>query len=134
MFPGLLPFLVLSELMLAFGAVHALSSLLDPVMRRGAGMPGTAAWPVALGWTAGYTAGAEATASLRKQQAVSRREGQWLLAVSYMPNPMFMFIVIGAGFFSSSVSRRLHRSCRMAVRHYEWSAAAPASSWNQGTG
>ncbi|MBJ6363333.1 nucleoside recognition domain-containing protein [Paenibacillus sp. GCM10012307] len=98
-FPGLLPFLVLSELMLAFGVVHALSSLLDPVMRRGAGMPGIAAWPVVLGWTAGYTAGAEATASLRKQQAISRREGQWLLAVSYMPNPMFMFIVIGAGFF-----------------------------------
>ncbi|GGG12732.1 nucleoside recognition domain-containing protein [Paenibacillus abyssi] len=97
-FPGLLPFLVLAELMLAFGAIHALSALLDPIMRRMLGLPGAAAWAIALGWTAGNTAGAEAVALLRKRQAVSRSEGQWLLALSHMPSPMFMLVVIGAGF------------------------------------
>lgn len=97
-FPGLLPFLVLAELMLAFGLVHGLSALLGPAMRHIAGLPGISAWPLVLGWTAGYTAGAEACARLRARQELTRSQSQWLLAVSSMPNPMFMLIVIGAGF------------------------------------
>ncbi len=97
-FPGLLPFLVLSELMLAFGLIHGLSALLGPVMRKTAELPGAAAWPLVLGWTAGYTAGAEACARLHARQELTRSQSQWLLAVSSMPNPMFMLIVIGAGF------------------------------------
>ncbi|XEC97063.1 nucleoside recognition domain-containing protein [Paenibacillus tarimensis] len=103
-FPGLLPFLVLAELMLAFGAIHALSALLDPFMRRFAGLPGAAAWPLTLGWMTGYTAGAEAAALLRRKQAVSRADAEWLIAVSYMPSPMFMLVVIGSGFLHSPAS------------------------------
>ncbi|MFS0727794.1 nucleoside recognition domain-containing protein [Paenibacillus sp. 1P07SE] len=97
-FPGLLPFFVLAEMLRAFGVLHALSVLLDPPMRRLLGMPGGAAWAIAIGWTAGYTAGAEATAALRAEEQVTRRQGQWLLAVSHMPSPMLILIVIGAGF------------------------------------
>ncbi|RXZ77004.1 nucleoside recognition domain-containing protein [Paenibacillaceae bacterium] len=97
-FPGLLPFLVLAELMVAFGVVHALGALLEPLVRRLLGLPGSAAWALALGWTAGYTTGAEAAARLRTKREISRSDGQWLLAVAHMPSPMLMFIVIGAGF------------------------------------
>ncbi|WP_020615334.1 nucleoside recognition domain-containing protein [Paenibacillus daejeonensis] len=97
-FPGLLPFFVLAELLRAFGVLHALSVLLDAPMRRLLGWPGGAAWAIAIGWTAGYSAGAEATAALRMEQRISRRQGQWLLAFSHMPSPMLILIVIGAGF------------------------------------
>jgi sporulation integral membrane protein YlbJ len=97
-FPGLLPFLALLELMLAFGAVHALGVLLDPLMRRLFRLPGEAGFAVALGWTGGFPSGAEAAAALRRRGAVSRGEGQRLLALSHMPSPLFMLLVVGAGF------------------------------------
>jgi len=98
-FPGLLPFLTLMELMLAFGAVHALGVLLDPLMRRLFRLPGEAGFAVAIGWTGGFPSGAESAAALRRRGAVSHGEGQRLLALTHMPSPLFMLLVVGAGFF-----------------------------------
>ncbi|WP_274651583.1 nucleoside recognition domain-containing protein [Paenibacillus humicola] len=98
-FPGLLPFLTLMELMLAFGAVHALGVFFDPLMRRLFRLPGEAGFAVAAGWTGGFPAGAEAAAALRRREAVTRGEGQRLLALAHMPSPLFMLLVVGAGFF-----------------------------------
>lgn len=97
-FPGLLPFLTLLELMLAFGAVHGIGQLLQPLMRRAFKLPGEAGIAIAIGWSGGYPAGAEATGALRKRNAVSRSEGQRLLALAHMPNPLFVLLVVGAGF------------------------------------
>jgi sporulation integral membrane protein YlbJ len=97
-FPGLLPFLVLYEIMLAFGLAHGMGALLSPFMRRSFGLPGEAALPVVIGWLGGYPAGAEAVATLRKRELVSRNQGQRLLAFAHMPNPMFMLVIVGAGF------------------------------------
>ncbi|OPA77850.1 nucleoside recognition domain-containing protein [Paenibacillus selenitireducens] len=97
-FPALLPFLVLSEMMIAFGFVHGLGILLDPVMKRLFGIPGVGGWALALGWTAGYPAGAEATAKLRNQQALERHEAHRLLALSHVSNPVFIVVVVGVGF------------------------------------
>ncbi|MDQ0113031.1 nucleoside recognition domain-containing protein [Paenibacillus harenae] len=102
-FPGILPFLVLFELMTAFGLAHAASTLLGPVMHRLFKLPGEAAHAIALGWMGGYPAGAEATASLRKQNKVDQSQGQRLLAIAHMPNPLFMLVVIGAGFLHKPI-------------------------------
>jgi sporulation integral membrane protein YlbJ len=97
-FPGLLPFFALLELMLSFGAVHALGVLLEPLMRRLFRLPGEAGFVVALGWTGGFPSGAEAVAALCRREALTRREGQTLLALAHMPSPLFMLLVVGAGF------------------------------------
>ncbi|MGO4110940.1 nucleoside recognition domain-containing protein [Paenibacillus sp. YAF4_2] len=97
-FPGLLPFLVLFELIAAFGLIHGFGVLLRPIMRGLFKLPGEAALPLLLGWLSGHQAGAEATATLRRDNLVTRSEGQRLLALSHMPNPLFMLVVIGAGF------------------------------------
>ncbi|MBD2846130.1 sporulation protein [Paenibacillus sp. IB182496] len=97
-FPGLLPFLVLAELMLAFGVMHMLGALLEPACRRLLGLPGPAGWALALGWSGGFSAGAEAVASLRQREWLSRGEAQRLLSTAHMTNPMVMLIVVGAGF------------------------------------
>ncbi|MHA6484444.1 nucleoside recognition domain-containing protein [Paenibacillus sp. strain BS8-2] len=97
-FPGLLPFLVLFEIITAFGLAHGLSALLQPFMRRIFGLPGDAALPIVIGWLGGYPAGAEAVARLRKQERVTQRQGQQLLAFAHMPNPLFMLVIVGAGF------------------------------------
>ena len=97
-FPGLLPFLTLLELMLAFGAVHAFGALLDPFMRRLFRLPGEAGLAIAFGWTGGFPSGAESTAALPRNGIVTRSEGQRLLAMAHMPSPLFMLLVVGAGF------------------------------------
>ncbi|MUT66308.1 nucleoside recognition domain-containing protein [Paenibacillus sp. NEAU-GSW1] len=97
-FPGLLPFLVLYELLCAFGLVHGFGVLLRTPMRKLFKLPGESAMPLLFGWSAGFSAGADATATLRKQHKITVGEGQRLLALSHVPNPMFMIIVIGAGF------------------------------------
>lgn len=102
-FPGLLPFLVLFELIAAFGLAHAFASLFQPLMSRLFKLPGEAALVIVLGWLGGYPAGAEAAASLRKRKLVTKQQGQRLLALAHMPNPLFMLVVIGAGFLHKPV-------------------------------
>ncbi|WP_138751628.1 nucleoside recognition domain-containing protein [Paenibacillus sinopodophylli] len=102
-FPGLLPFLILFELISAFGLAHAVSSLTQPVMNRLFKLPGEASHAVILGWMGGYPSGAEATASLRKRKLVTKQQGQRLLALAHMPNPLFMLVVIGAGFLHKPI-------------------------------
>lgn len=103
-FPGLLPFLVLFELIAAFGLAHAASSLLQPLMSTLFKLPGEAALALVLGWLGGYPAGAESVASLRKRSIVSKQQGQRLLALAHMPNPLFMLVVIGAGFLHKPIT------------------------------
>ncbi|HTG69035.1 MAG TPA: nucleoside recognition domain-containing protein [Candidatus Udaeobacter sp.] len=102
-FPGLLPFLVLFELIAAFGLAHAIGSFLQPLMSRLFKLPGEAALALVLGWMGGYPAGAEAVASLRKRSLVTKQQGQRLLAFAHMPNPLFMLVVIGAGFLHKPI-------------------------------
>ncbi|MFF2482697.1 nucleoside recognition domain-containing protein [Paenibacillus sp. NPDC058071] len=97
-FPGLLPFLVLFELIAAFGLLHGVGVLLGPAMKKLFKLPGEAALPLVFGWLSGFGAGAEATAALRRKNRLTVSEGQRLLALSHMPNPLFMLVVIGAGF------------------------------------
>ncbi|UHA73988.1 nucleoside recognition domain-containing protein [Paenibacillus sp. 481] len=101
-FPALLPFLVLSEMLIAYGWVHGLGVLLDPLMRLLFRLPGVGGWAWSIGWTAGYPAGAEAVVKLRHQEALSRREAERLLSLSHANNPIFMIAVIGVGFMQQA--------------------------------
>lgn len=106
-FPGLLPFLVLYEMMLAFGLAHALGALLQPAASRMLRLPGEAALTLVIGWLGGYPAGAEAVASLRKRELVNESQGQLLLGNVHMPNPLFMLVIIGAGFLQKPLAGML---------------------------
>lgn len=97
-FPGLLPFLTLLELMLAFGVVHGFGTLLHPLMQKLLRLPGEAGIALALGWTGGFPCGAEAAAALRKADKLTVKQGNRLLALSHMPSPLFMLLVVGTGF------------------------------------
>lgn len=97
-FPALLPFLILTELMIGFGAAHGLGVLFQPLMRLLFGVPGAGGLAIAMSLTAGLPVGAKVTADLRKRQLVERREGERLLAVSHLCSPVFIVTVIGVGF------------------------------------
>jgi sporulation integral membrane protein YlbJ len=101
-FPALLPYLILSEMMLAQGVVHWIGAWLEPLMRTFFRLPGISGWAIAIGLTAGTPAGAEITARLRKQGQINRHEGETLLALSSLCNPIFLISVISVGFFGQA--------------------------------
>lgn len=98
-FPALLPFLILTEIMLGSGALHAIGTLLDPFMRLFFRVSGNSGWALAMGLFAGYPAGASTTAILRERQALLPLEAERVLIVSHLCNPAVMITVIGVGFF-----------------------------------
>lgn len=97
-FPALLPFLVLSEILLASGFAHGAGVLLEPLTRKYLGLPGPFAWVLPLGLTAGFPASAQAAATLHKQGKISSKEAERMAGAAHFASPMLLVVVIGAGF------------------------------------
>lgn len=89
--PALLPFFILSELLLASGFVHFMGVLVEPLMRPVFRLPGQASFVVAMSFTSGIPIGAILTSRLRNQNALTKVEGERLLAFTCNPSPGFMF-------------------------------------------
>ncbi|WP_276352551.1 hypothetical protein [Cohnella caldifontis] len=100
-FPGLIPPLILAELLAASGLLHALSVLAEPLTRAWLRLPGAAGWAIAFGWTAGVPAGAKETARLRDTGLLRDEDVDQLLLVSHVPNPFLVVAIAGAGFLQS---------------------------------
>ncbi|MEY4479817.1 MAG: sporulation integral rane protein YlbJ [Bacillota bacterium] len=98
LFPALLPFLILSELMIGFGIVHMIGTLLDPVMRPLFRVPGIGGYVMAVGFASGYPVGAKLSAQLTEQGQLTRIEGERLAAFTTTADPMFMTSAVAIGF------------------------------------
>jgi len=96
-FPALLPFFVLSEILVGLGVVHMLGVLLEPLMRPLFQLPGSGAYVIALAHTSGSPIGAVAVARLRKQNLLSREEAECLVAFTNNASPLFMLVAIPVG-------------------------------------
>ncbi|QAY65561.1 nucleoside recognition domain-containing protein [Paenibacillus protaetiae] len=97
-FPGLLPFLVVLEIISAYGLSRALGVMLQPVTSRLLKLPGDSGLALAAGWMSGFPAGAETAARLVRAGRLTPSQGNRLLALAHMPNPVFMMVVFSAGF------------------------------------
>lgn len=100
-FPALLPFLILSEMLSASGFVHGLGVLLSPLMTRLFRLPGTGGWTLALGMTAGFPAGANGVMQLHKQGGITDKEAGRLASLAHFASPVSLLIVVGAAFLQS---------------------------------
>ena len=99
LFPALLPFFVIAELMLGFGVVHFFGTLLDPMMRPLFRVPGIGGFVMAMGFASGYPVGARMTSQLWEQQLVNREEGERLVAFTTSSDPIFLIGAVSVGFF-----------------------------------
>lgn len=97
-FPGLLPFLVLSHILIASGFVHGIGKLVEPYTKRWLGLPGIASFIIPLGMTAGFPAGADAASKLQRQGQITSTDAEKIASYSHFCSPMLIIIVIGAGF------------------------------------
>lgn len=100
-FPAMLPFLMLSEMLLALGIVHGLGVLLSPLMRSCFRLPGHSGWVLALGMMAGAPASAEAIRQLMARDELGETQARLLTALTHFNNPMTIIVVIGTGFLHS---------------------------------
>jgi sporulation integral membrane protein YlbJ len=98
-FPAMLPFLILSEIMIGSGAIHAIGTLLDPFMRFFFRISGNGGWALAMGLFAGYPAGASTVTTLQERKALVPLEAERVLSISHLCNPVVMITIIGVGFF-----------------------------------
>jgi sporulation integral membrane protein YlbJ len=112
-FPSLLPFFILAELMLGLGIVRGLGVFLEPLMRPLFSVPGIGAFALSMGLAAGYPMDAVITARFRETDLCSRIEGERLLAFTNTADPLFMITAVAVGMFKSPGLGAL-----IAVAHY----------------
>ncbi|PAD75741.1 MULTISPECIES: nucleoside recognition domain-containing protein [Paenibacillus] len=96
-FPALLPFLVLVEILTAYGWAHGIGVLMEPVMKKVFKLPASGGWALITGMTAGYPAGAHTAARMHAQGEIGLREAGHLASLSHFCNPVTIVIVIGTG-------------------------------------
>ncbi|MCH1623899.1 sporulation integral membrane protein YlbJ [Fredinandcohnia quinoae] len=112
-FPSLLPFLIISELLIGFGVVKFIGVLFEPLMRPLFRVPGVGGFAWAMGMASGFPAGAKLTARLRQEEQISAIEAERLVSFTNASNPLFIFAAISVGFFENP---RL--GILLAISHY----------------
>lgn len=88
--PTLLPFLVVSNLLIHTGAVNLVSRILAPVLCRFFRVSPYGAFVILIGFLCGCPMGSKVAADLLKKEAVSEREARYLLSFCNNTSPMFI--------------------------------------------
>ncbi|XYJ23328.1 nucleoside recognition domain-containing protein [Bacillus velezensis] len=103
-FPSLLPFFILSELLIGFGIVKFVGLLLEPFMRPIFRVPGSADLYWLWAWLQAIRLSAKLTARLRQDKQISRVEAERLVSFTNSSNPLFIFAAVAVGFFITRLS------------------------------
>ncbi|HZH61912.1 MAG TPA: sporulation integral membrane protein YlbJ, partial [Metabacillus sp.] len=98
-FPSLLPFFIVSELLIGFGVVKFIGVLLEPLMRPIFRVPGIGGFVWAMGMASGNPAGAKLTARMRQEKQLTSIQAERLVSFTSSSNPLFIFGAVAVGFF-----------------------------------
>ena len=91
-FPSLLPFFIIAELLISIGVVKFIGVILEPLMRPLFRVPGIGGFVWAMGMASGF-AGAKLSARLRKSNQLTQIEAERL--VSLQTHPIhFLFLAL----------------------------------------
>lgn len=112
-FPSLLPFFIMAELLISFGVVQFIGVLFEPLMRPLFNVPGVGSFAWIVGMASGYPSGAKISVLLREKNEISRIEAERLVAFSNASSPLFIFGAIAVGFFHNPKLGIL-----LAISHY----------------
>ena len=94
--PTLLPFIILSNLLIHTNAVTYISTIVKPFIQRLFRVSDYGCYAVFVGFLCGYPMGAKVVADLIRTEKISKKEGQYLLSFCNNTSPMFIisFIVM----------------------------------------
>jgi len=88
--PNLLPFIILSNLMVRLNITKQLTRLFYPILGRLFGISSEGCYPIIIGFLSGIPMGAKTTADLVNDKKISIKEGQFLLSMCNNASPMFI--------------------------------------------
>ncbi|MEM5623823.1 sporulation integral membrane protein YlbJ, partial [Bacillus thuringiensis] len=100
-FPSLLPFFIIAELLISIGVVKFIGVILEPLMRPLFRVPGIGGFVWAMGMASGFPAGAKLSARLRKSNQLTQIEAERLVSFTNSSNPLFIFGAVSIGFFNN---------------------------------
>ncbi|SFR90937.1 hypothetical protein [Anaeromicropila populeti] len=93
-FPTLLPFMIIANLMLKFQVTNCLTKLFYPILGKILGVSRQGCYPIIVGMLSGYPVGAKICAEMVKNNEISLQEGQFLLCFCNNVSPMFVISFI----------------------------------------
>ncbi len=96
--PSLLPFLILSALLLSTGLSDSIAKRLAPVLSPIFRCSPSGCYAIVIGLLSGLPVGAKTIAPLMESGRITKKEGQYLLPLCNNPSPLFLL-----GFISVSV-------------------------------
>lgn len=100
-FPSLLPFFIVAELLISIGVVKFIGVILEPLMRPLFRVPGIGGFVWAMGMASGFPAGAKLSARLRQSNQLTQIEAERLVSFTNSSNPLFIFGAVSIGFFNN---------------------------------
>ncbi len=95
--PSLLPFFIISEILIELGFVEYIGTLLEPIMIPIFNVSGMGAFPFALSVISGYPVGVKLVSKLRQKNNISKNEAERLLSFSSTSGPLFMLGAVSTG-------------------------------------
>jgi sporulation integral membrane protein YlbJ len=92
--PTLLPFIIISNLIIKLQIHKSLSKMLYPLFHLLFGVSKGGCYPILIGFLSGYPVGAKSTADLVANNSIKEEEGQFLLSLCNNVSPMFVMSYI----------------------------------------
>jgi sporulation integral membrane protein YlbJ len=130
--PSLLPFIILSGILIDLRIADRISKFLYPVLGKLFGISPNACYPIVMGFLSGIPMGAKSTADITVQNAISKEEGNFLvplcnnlspmfimgyIAISQLKLPRIKYVLFVAIYGSSIISALLYRFICRHRRH-----------------
>jgi sporulation integral membrane protein YlbJ len=88
--PNLLPFIIVSNLLVRLNITRQISRVLYPILGKLFRVSPDGCYPIAIGFLSGIPMGAKSTADLVTENRISIEEGQFLIALCNNASPMFI--------------------------------------------
>lgn len=88
--PNLLPFIIVSNLMIRLNIASKISSLFHPVLGKLFKITKAGCYPMIIGFLSGIPMGAKSTADLNSEGIINNSEGNFLITICNNASPMFI--------------------------------------------
>lgn len=99
--PSLLPFLIISNLLISLGFMDMFGRFLEPLMKPIFNVSGIGVFPFSISMISGYPVGAKLTSNLRENNLITKVEGDKLISFSSTSGPLFLLGTVLAGMLNA---------------------------------
>lgn len=102
-FPSIFPFVVLSQLILAYDGIDIYSRLLGPLLCKPMRLPKSCSFVLIISALCGYPLGAKYACNLYEEKNIDRNTCERLINIASNPSPLFIIGAVGTSMLGSRV-------------------------------